>query len=259
MPESQLSIFENRVPIRFKTCVHSSFIAPAAQPPAQGVAGAKRHHRPLAAEMSHRDVYTYTRIYVWLYMYDRYTQTLCTVYRMSTYWKSFGLVICFLWGFYPWSECAEYTRRGPTGPTWKVKETRGPSFLHRKHLKTGCEQSPNPWWLMVGGGVKSQGSLLSVCCSCCCTRLFVCWHTKVNYRLKALLNRDVAHMYTGTTDVVRGCWFLTPPLRLMLFQTSLCWNLTTNMLNRNDIMLFLCWVSQPVHFTKLRYWQKTVV
>ena len=159
MPESQLSIFENRVPIRFKTCVHSSFIAPAAQPPAQGVAGAKRHHRPLAAEMSHRDVYTYTRIYVWLYMYDRYTQTLCTVYRMSTYWKSFGLVICFLWGFYPWSECAEYTRRGPTGPTWKVKETRGPSFLHRKHLKTGCEQSPNPWWLMVGGGVKSQGSL----------------------------------------------------------------------------------------------------
>ena len=78
-------------------------------------------------------------------------------------------------------------------------------------------------------------------------------------RLKALLNRDVAHMYIGTTDVVRGCWFLTPPLRLMLFQTSLCWNLTTNMLNRNDIMLFLCWVSQPVHFTKLRYWQKTVV
>ena len=107
--------------------------------------------------------------------------------------------------------------------------------------------------------VKSQGSLLSICCSCCCTRLFVCWHTNVNYRLKALLNRDVAHMYTGTTDVVRGCWFLTPPLRLMLFQTSLCWNLTTNMLNRNDIMLFLCWVSQPVHFTKLRYWQKTVV
>ena len=28
-------------------------------------------------------------------------------------------------------------------------------------------------------------------------------------RLKALLNRDVAHMYIGTTDVVRGCWFLT--------------------------------------------------
>ena len=36
-------------------------------------------------------------------------------------------------------------------------------------------------------------------------------------RLKALLVQDVAHIYTGTTDVVRGCWFLTPPLRLMLF------------------------------------------
>ena len=59
------------------------------------------------------------------------------------------------------------------------------------------------------------------------------------------------------------CWdrvlILNTAPQIDVAQTSLCWNLTTNMLKWNDIMLFICWALQPVHFTLPRRWQKNVV